>query len=610
MRLSAAYFLCKVFFFLSLALPASAQTDAAGQPWAEVSRQRKGALTVYWYESRPFIYTGENGQKMGIEYELIEGFRKFLHEKKGIAVDINWQKASSFGGLYDLIRDCKQPGALGASAFSITGTRKEEVDFSLPYMSDISVLITSNDQPIVKDMEALTALLPRLTAITIKKTTYEQEILRLRTQQGMAFRIQYIPSSENVLSTVAETDSTFGFVDLPVYMLGFSENPSLNVKRQNLFPIKREGYAFIFPRNSDWREPLREYFSQENFKRDLEKIVGRYIDLDLFHFLERLAVQSTDREVLLLTKEKEIQYKDLLNKAEQITVETRKRNFLIALVSVTFILLIVIFFLYKKRSEQKKKIEAQGQSIAQKSEELEKRNQHLLALDEEKNNLIKILAHDLRAPVNQVQGLAQLCMLKSTSAEEQAAFISQIVDTSVRVNKMIEHLLDIDAIENNRVTVLMDSVPIDPLMRQVIHGFEKQAHKKNITLTYTAGNEGAIIRGDSLFLLQIFENLLSNALKFSGLGKTVHITSWEEGGKVAIRVQDEGPGLTPEDLQLLFKKFQRLSARPTAGESSLGLGLSIVKKYVELMGGEVECNTRPGHGAAFIVKFPLHPAGK
>jgi signal transduction histidine kinase len=592
-----------VFALGGMVSVAHAQVFPSSQSWKETRQQGKGTIVIHWYESRPFIYANDNGEMGGIEYDLIEGFRKFLHEKKGIDLQVTWKQADSFSGLYDVIRDSQEPGAFGASNFSITTPRREEISFSPPYMSDISVLITSKEQPIVKDMQELTELLPKLTAITIKRTTYEQELLRLRLQQTKGFRIRYIPSSENVLHVISETDSTFGFVDLPVYMLVFSEDPSLNVKRQNLFPIKREGYALIYPRHSDWSEPIHEYFRKSGFQADLEKIVGRYIDLDLYHFVERLAVQSNEREVLLLTKEKEIQYKDLLSKAEQITLETRKRYFLIALVSVTFILLIIIFYLYKKRSEQNKKIEAQGQSIALKSKQLEKRNGHLIALDEEKNNLIKILAHDLRTPVNQIQGLAQLCMLKNTTPADRTIFIQQIQDASVRVNKMIEHLLDVDAIENNRVKIFKDRLLVAPLLRQVIQSFEKQAQKKDIPLRYTSDDDHLVIEGDSLLLLQVFENLISNAIKFSTPGQPVDISLRREDDDVAIHIQDNGPGFTAEDRQLLFRKFQRLSARPTAGESTLGLGLSIVKKYVDVMDGQVICESDVGRGATFILRF-------
>jgi signal transduction histidine kinase len=589
--------------FFSLVVSSS---QAQGDPtWQQVKNSKQGTINAYWYESKPFMYQKANGQMAGIEYELLEGFRAYLKKERGIDLTIRYKEAQSFNDTYLSVREGKPDLTFGVSAFSITEKRKAEVGFSPPYMSDISVLITSDNIPILTTTEQFNTLLPKLTAITIEGTTYEQELIRLQTQGGLPFELRYIPSRDNIMITVSETDSTFGFIDLPVYMMLFNENPSITVKRQNLFPIKREGYAIIFPRESDWSEPLNDYFANKNFRPDLERNISKYIDIDLYHLVEGLAQSVDDEAVMLLTKEKEIQYKDLLGKTDQIIKETRMRNFLVVLVTVIMVSLIIIITLYRKQNEQNEQIEVQRKSIEQKSHELELRNKHLTELDEEKNHLIKILAHDLRTPINHIQGMAQIVLLENESLPaEQRALIQQITDSSVRVNKMINHLLDTDAIENNRVKAFMDDVDISGLLKKVVNSFEKTAHKKNIKLQFFTEQEVSYLKGDALFLLEIFENLISNALKFSSEGKTVRVSLEETPSKITIQVIDNGPGLTPEDLALLFKKFQRLSARPTAGEGSLGLGLSIVKKYVELMDGRVWCESKEGQGATFFVEFP------
>jgi signal transduction histidine kinase len=581
--------------------------DGRKEPtWAQVSAAKKGTITALWDESTPFILKDSNGKLRGIEYDILQGFPKFLKETKGIDLTIQWKEAKDFQDLYSHIRDNSGLGTLGVSAFSITEKRQHDVDFTNPYMSDISVLITSENVPIMKNIDEFNHLIPRLTAVTIRETTYEQELIRLQTQGNLPFKFKYIPSNENVMKTLAVTDSAFGFIDLPVYMMLFNEDPAIKVKRQNLFPIKREGYAIILPENSDWAIPLKAYFENDKFKSELEKIISRYIDLDLYHFVEGLAVHSDDQVVMLLTKEKEIQYKDLLGKTQQVVDETRKRNFFIVVMSVTLIFLVVTAVQYRKRNEQNDQIEAQRKSIELKSVQLEQRNQHLLALDDEKNNLIKILAHDLRTPINQIQGLAQLVLLEKGALEaEQKKLINQIMDTSSRLNKMITHLLDIDALENNRVTVFMELVNLRKLSHQVVDSFEKQAQKKNIGISFVSLCESCEIKGDSLFLIQILENLISNAIKFSEKGKSVLVSLKESNGKVIVSVKDQGPGMSEEDLNNLFKKFQRLSARPTNGEDSFGIGLSIVKKYVELMNGRVWCESEPGNGSTFHVEFSV-----
>jgi signal transduction histidine kinase len=539
----------------------------------------------------------------GIEFEILEGFRTFVKDNYGVDLQLNWKEGNSFADTYREIKHANQPGIFGVSAFSVTPERQREVQFSKPYMSDISVLITSKDIPIVQSMDEFRSVFSLLTAVTIDATTYEHDLLKLKAEHLINFKIDYIPSSHNILRTIAGRDSAFGFIDLPIYMKTFANEPAINIKRQNLFPVKRQGYAIIFPRESDWTEPLQSYFNNPKFDQQLQRIIGHYIDLELYHFIESLAIQS-DNLVVLLTKEKEIQYNELLGKAAQIQQDARARNVLILLIVITLISLVVIVLMYQKRNLQKVQIELQRQNIELKNAQLEKRNTHLVTLDEEKNNLIKILAHDLRTPINHLQGLAQLFLLSNPHMkEDDRVIIQKISEASLRLNKMITNILDIDSVENNRIKILMDNVVLSPLVTQVVRSFEKQAAKKHISI-HLRTDANVMINGDPLFLTQVFENLISNAIKFSGIGKEINVSVIGEDECVKVAVTDSGPGISVEDQALLFKKFQRLSAKPTDGETSTGLGLSIVKKYVELMNGIVTCQSEFGKGATFTISFP------
>jgi signal transduction histidine kinase len=595
--------LASIFFVLTPGPLTGQRKPAVPQSWTTVQKAKKGVIVAYWHESRPFIFKS-GGKMQGIEYELLENFKKFLFEEYGISLEIVWKEAASFSDTYATIRENQQSGIFGVSAFSITPERQKSVQFTAPYMSDICVLITSKNVPIVQSEDEFREVFSGLTAVTIKQTTYEQDLLKLREDGNLSFKLHYIPSQQNILRVIEGMDDAFGFIDLPVYMMIFSNDPAVKVKRQNIYPKKREGYALIHPLNSDWSEPMSAFFADEKFQPELEKIIGRYIDIELYHFIESLATASDP--IVLLTKEKEIQNRDLMGKMKQIEEEEQARHILIALVIISSSFLIIIIILYRKRSQQKIKIEAQRENIEQKNQQLQKRNEHLVALDEEKNNLIKILAHDLRTPINHVQGLAQVFLLTNpTLPDTQKTIIQEITDASLRLNKMITNILDIDAIENGRAKVFIDDLVFTPLVQQVVKSFEKQAARKEITLNFTTNDEKIILRGDPLFLMQIVENLLSNAIKFSPRGTSVNIDLHRTNQKIELRVSDSGPGLTPEDHQLLFQKFQRLSAKPTAGESSTGLGLSIVKKYVELMGGSVRCESEEGRGANFVVVFDV-----
>jgi signal transduction histidine kinase len=593
-----------LFLFVSAGISVLAQPKPI--TWPTAKNVKAATITMYWYESKPFIYHGENGQVQGIEYDIMEGFGKYLRDQYGIDLKVNWVESKSFTDTYQKIATTKLEGTFGASAFSITEDRKSQLSFSPPYMTDITVLISSKNVPVAKSQEEFVTAFSKLTAITIQGTTYEKDLFKLRKDLGISFKINYIPSMDNILRTIEKTDNAFGFIDLPVYMMMFSENPSINVQRQNLFPIKREGYSIIYPLGGSWGTPLEEYFRSDDFINGIKKIIPKYLDREVYQVIENLSIQPDD-PVDLLNKEKEIQYRDLIEKSNLLVIGTRVQNILIALTAISFTMLVIIVIMYRKRNAQKEKIEAQRQSIEKSSIQLQKRNEHLMILDEEKNNLIKILAHDLRTPINHVQGLAQVLQLEANAlSADQKDIVQKITDASLRLNKMITNILDIDSLENNRIKIFIEPVKISLLLGQVAKSFEKQAAKKNIVLSYQSNDEAMEIKGDPLFLTQVFENLLSNALKFSPPGKSVEVIVERIESRARIVVQDHGPGLTAEDLQLVFRKFAKLSAKPTASEGSTGLGLSIVKKFVELMQGKVWCESQPNVLTKFIVEFEAH----
>jgi signal transduction histidine kinase len=588
-----------------------AQPNLRADAWEDVYHSGRGDITVYWYTSRPFIYQERDGDMRGIEVEIMESFKAYLQKAYKIELTIHWVKAQSFLDTYNTVRDKGVTGTFGASVFSITPERQREVYFTPPYMSDISVLISSYDVPIVKTAPEFDAAFKGLKAITIEGTTYERDLHLIRDQRKLDFQIEYIPSSENILRAIEKQTGAFGFIDLPIYLAEFSRNASVRVKRQNVFPIKREGYSFIYPKNSDWQAPTEEYFLSSAFKQDIEGITSRYIDTDVYRFLENLYMHGGNREVLLLTKEKEIQNRDLLGKSELIRRETSVRNFLILAIMIFLIFLVVIYQMYRIRTktamilvEQKRQIETQRLDIESRKTELEKRNKKLMDLNEEKNHLIKVLAHDLRTPIGHIDGLAHLIQMEDQNlTPTQIDLLDKIKDAASRLNQMISKILDIDAIESSRVNLKPEVVDMANQVKQIVTGFEKEAARKSISLTYGISDEPLVVKTDALYLTQIVENLISNAIKFSPAGKTVNVSLSADNGHVQLCVRDHGPGFTESDKKKLFQKFQRLSAKPTGNEHSTGLGLSIVKRYTDLMKGEVWCESEPGKGAAFFVRL-------
>jgi signal transduction histidine kinase len=153
----------------------------------------------------------------------------------------------------------------------------------------------------------------------------------------------------------------------------------------------------------------------------------------------------------------------------------------------------------------------------------------------------------------------------------------------------------------------MDLLDLVGLSRHILQRFSKRAAGKRINLDLVCDDTPVMAMGDERFFKEILDNLVSNALKFSPADRTVLVRVEKTATAARVSVEDQGPGLTEEDRKKLFTRFARLSAKPTAGEKSTGLGLSIVKHMVEGMKGRIWVDSGPGLGAAFRFELPLPP---
>lgn len=247
------------------------------------------------------------------------------------------------------------------------------------------------------------------------------------------------------------------------------------------------------------------------------------------------------------------------------------------------------------------------------NEQIKHNNDELQRLNEEKNEFLGIAAHDLKNPVNAIRMAARIIEndAYSLSPEEIAELSSDIRTTAERMFELIQNLLDVNRIETNNVQVTIEEAQITPIMENLFRNYKEIAGKKNITLHFSAADGLPTVQTDRKLLYQIADNLVSNAIKFTPQERNIYIKilsvqkpDYPSDG-IVIAVKDEGPGLTPEDMQKLFTKFARLSARPTGSEHSTGLGLSIVRRLAEMIGSEVTCSSEYGFGAEFRIFIPL-----
>ncbi len=239
---------------------------------------------------------------------------------------------------------------------------------------------------------------------------------------------------------------------------------------------------------------------------------------------------------------------------------------------------------------------------------LERTARRLRELNNEKNEFLGIAAHDLKNPICSFIGVAEYMMGKpGLERAELKELAEDILTESRRLLQLVQNLLDVNAIERGQLKFQPVSCDLAEIAGTVVNNFRSRAEAKQQALAYDPGAAPARVFADRSVTVQILDNLVSNALKFSPAGKAIRVRVSQAQEGILCEVQDEGPGLSVEDQHQLFGKFARLSAQPTGGENSTGLGLSIVKKLVEAMNGSVWCESQLGHGAKFAVRLPPAP---
>jgi signal transduction histidine kinase len=224
-----------------------------------------------------------------------------------------------------------------------------------------------------------------------------------------------------------------------------------------------------------------------------------------------------------------------------------------------------------------------------------------------KNEILGTVAHDLKNPLGVILGRTEMLTELIAAGSPRDSITSQvdhIRDATKRLTSMVDHLISDAMADAFDITIRREPVDIASLVGEVADANQPLAVNKQQSITVSAV-PNLITACDADRIREAIDNLISNAIKYSPVGGKISVTVGREANQTVIRVVDQGAGLSPEDLGRLFGRFQRLSAKPTAGESSTGLGLSIVKRIIDMHGGEVTANSAgPGQGSTFTVTLP------
>lgn len=244
-----------------------------------------------------------------------------------------------------------------------------------------------------------------------------------------------------------------------------------------------------------------------------------------------------------------------------------------------------------------------GERLRAREALLAETNQRLLEVNEQKNHFLGIVAHDLRNPLNGILLAAEL-LEEEDDLGRVGSTARKIHGEGVEMSALIGRFLDIARIDSGEMKAEPEPCDLAELVRHIAGRHLGRSQQKGIAFAFRIPETGTGIQADPKFVKEVLDNLISNALKFSPSGSTITLRLEAGPEEVVASVEDQGPGLTEEDKSRLFGRFQRLSAQPTGGEKSTGLGLNIAKHMIEATGGRIWVDSRPGEGAIFRIALP------
>ncbi len=222
------------------------------------------------------------------------------------------------------------------------------------------------------------------------------------------------------------------------------------------------------------------------------------------------------------------------------------------------------------------------------------------------SDFLSVATHELKAPTTIIKGYIANVMdgtsgpVSNDIKEQLQVALSQ----TDRLNNLVQDLLNVSRVEQGRIEYHIENVDSTKIIDVIVHNYRPIASQKGLELIFEASTSPLFVRADAGRVQEIFTNLIDNAIKYTPSG-SVTITQKLDGSKVKTSIRDTGLGMSPENRKRLFQRFYRVKTEQTKDISGTGLGLWIIKQYIEAMGGTIEVNSTEGDGSEFIVVLPI-----
>lgn len=248
----------------------------------------------------------------------------------------------------------------------------------------------------------------------------------------------------------------------------------------------------------------------------------------------------------------------------------------------------------------------QNNDLQENVHKLSKSKLELEELQKQKDELFAIIIHDIKNPASLIKSLVELLTSYDLTASEQQEIINDIAQTTIKIVNLSQEVSRIMALESSRLMINFEKANLNDVVNDVFTRNRIAAQNKSITFTSSLQHDLPDCLLDPNKVDEVVENLVSNAIKFTQNGGNVKIKTYVDNESVVCEVSDNGLGLSQDDLKHTFERGARLSAKPTGGENSSGLGLWIVKKLIDAHNGRVWVKSSLGKGSTFAFSIPIN----
>jgi len=267
-----------------------------------------------------------------------------------------------------------------------------------------------------------------------------------------------------------------------------------------------------------------------------------------------------------------------------------------------------IFFLEEKNRKLKLKVKELKEtilSLEEQKEQLAQSEKKLKQLRVQKEETLAMVAHDIKNPASTIKNFVDLLESYDLNAQEQQEVLKGLLETSSRILNLADEFSTIVAQEQVEISIKKKKNNLNDVVEEIVQTNKIKADSKDISLLLKKSLALPIVEFDENKIKEVVDNFVSNAVKYSPKNATVNVTTQFDDKYAIVEVNDNGFGLTQDEIIHAFEKGVTLSTKPTGGESSSGLGLWIAKKIVEEHNGKVWVKSKKGIGSTFGFKLPL-----